>query len=296
MQNSSLTWPTTAQTIQSNADTVTSQVTAEANSAVGRLTALISDAEFTRHPLSTEAESLNGLRDDLENLLTQGQVLTVSPYQFEVGTSYESGQYLNPQSALEVLSKKLSDQVDKHRPTGILNCIFIMITESQLNSFATKLTNLTTILPFPEWCQVARQATALSTNSIDKLYQPAVISQPRFKPQANLNANPLRELLKQQGAQLATLESLANDKTNVIEKLQALAIKKENKLTDILSALNTLKAVSGNIYSQKITGSTQSVATQLNQLTAPNNNQHTVASLIISTEPLTFFEELLCSA
>ena len=134
------------------------------------------------------------------------------------------------------------------------------------------------------------------TNAVDKLHQPAAISQPRFKPQANINANPLRELLKQQGAQLATLESLANDKTNVIDKLSALAAKRAAKLTEISTAINALKNLSGTLYSMQLTGSAQTIATQLKQAAVPNNNQHTIASLLLSSQPLTFFEELLCSA
>ena len=76
---------------------------------------------------------------------------------------------------------------------------------------------------------------------MDKFYQPGAIAQPRFKPQANLNAEPLRELLKHQGSQLATLESLANDTTNVIGKLQALAAKRVSKLEEISSKLMDLK-------------------------------------------------------
>lgn len=290
---SQLTWADTAQSIQTSAERVTTQIGTVMNSAVGRLTPLTGEANFSRHPLSSAAENLLGLRTDLEQLLTQGQVLTASPYQFQVGDKQVSGDYFNPQTAINTLVNKLNDQVDKNRPAGALYCIAIMVSEQQLKQFAETLTVLTSVFPLPDWCQVARQATALSTNSVDKLFQPAAIIQPRFKPQANLHTNPLREVLRYQGALIATLESLANDKSNVHSKLQLLANKRADKLTEISTLINNLKNLNGNVWSKKLAGTAQSIASQLKQASIPTNNQHTVASLIISLQPLTFFEELL---
>ena len=143
---------------------------------------------------------------------------------------------------------------------------------------------------------MARLSTALSTNLVDKYHQPANIAQPRFKPQAQLNANPLRKLLSQQGAQLATLESLANDKSDVHSKLQALASKRSAKLAEIKTNINALKTLNGKVWSITLTGNGESIATQLKQASLPGNNQHTIMSLMLSPQPLTFFEELLCSA
>jgi hypothetical protein len=294
MQLSALTWPTNAASIQASAEMVTNQVGTTMNDAVGRLTPLKSDANFSLHPLSTEAQGLSGLRSNLESLLNNGTVLSVTPYQFQVGEKQNSGIYLNPQTAVKKLTAKLRDHVDKNRPAGELYCIAIMVSETKLTTFASKLNKLVAVLQLPDWCQVARQSKALSKNSVDKLHQPASIIQPRFKPQAKLNANPLRELLKQQGKQIATLESLANDSINVIDKLQALATKRASQLNEANSGINALKALTGSIYTMAISGTAESIATQLSQASVPNNNQHTIASLLISNQPLSFFEELLC--
>lgn len=294
MQSKTLTWPTTAQTIQTSAEAVTNQISTETNSAVAKLTAIQSDAGYSQHPLSAEANALSGLRDDLNSLLNNGTIISATPYQFEVGEQQTTGFYLNPQTAINVLTNKLRDHVDKNRPTGTLYCIAIMISESTLNSFATKLNSITEKLPIPDWCQTARQASALTTNETDKLYQSATIAQPRFKPLANLNANPLRDYLKHQGAQIATLESLANDNTNVIQKLQVLATKRATKLSEISTAINDLKSINASVYSIAINGTAESIATQLKQATLPNNHQYTIASLLISNTSMQFFEELLC--
>ncbi|WED29053.1 hypothetical protein L3V77_24285 [Vibrio sp. DW001] len=293
-KQSPLSWPSRSQAIQTSAEQVTDLIGTTMNDAVSRLTTLESDANYGRHALSTEAEALLGLRADLELLLNQGTVLSVSPYQFQVGSSLDSGHYLNPQAAINVLKAKLRDHTDTYRPIGELHCIAVMVTSSQLATFASNLAELVSAFPLPEWCQVARQSKALTTNETNKFHQPAEIVQPRFKPTASLNVNPLGDYLTLQGAQLATLESLANDKTNVIDKLQTLATKRATKLSDIQNQINALKNLKGSVWSMSLTGNAESIATQLSQAGVPNTHQHTLASLLISDKPLTFFKDLLC--
>lgn len=290
----SLTWPSSSQSIQTSAEQVTDQIGTTMNEAVSRLINLESDASYGRHSLSEEASALLGLRGDLESLLRTGTVLTTTPYQFQVGTKLDSGCYLNPQAAVKVLAGKLRDHADKYRPNGNLHCVALMVTASQLAQFANQLADIVSVFPIPDWCQVARQTQALVTNETDKLHQPAAIVQPRFKPMAKLNANPLHDALHWQGAQIATLESLADDESNVIGKLQALAAKRTNKLDDVKAQINALKNLKGGVYAFSVTGNAESIATQISQADAPNNHQFTVASLLLSHEPMTFFEELLC--
>jgi len=293
-KQSSLSWPSSSQAIQTSAEQVTDQIDTTMNDAVSRLINLESDASYGRHSLSEEASRLLGLRGDLESLLRTGSVLTATPYQFQVGTKLDSGCYLNSQAAVKVLSSKLRDHADKYRPNGDLHCVALMVTASQLAQFVNQLADLVSVFPIPDWCQVARQTQVLVTNETDKLHQPAVIVQPRFKPMAKLNANPLHDALHWQGAQISTLESLADDASNVIGKLQVLAAKRASKLNDVKAQINALKNLKGSVYAFSVSGSAESIATQISQAGAPNNHQFTVASLLLSHEPITFFEDLLC--
>ncbi|EKO3413236.1 hypothetical protein K7V76_003266 [Vibrio fluvialis] len=292
---SPLTWPNSAQTIQTSAEAVTSQVGTAMSEAEGRLTALEGDASFGRHSLSSEAEALLGLRDDLNDLLVSGTVLSVTPYQFQVGEKLDSGSYLSPTNAVNSLVAKLRDLADTHRPKGQLNVVAIMLTAQSINEFSAKLQDITAVLTLPDWTQVARQAKAMVTNERDKLHQPVAMVQPRFKPFGTLNALPVGDYFSEQSAQLATLESLASDSTHVIGKLQALAAKRSAVLSDISEAINNLKNLQGSVFSMSLSGSAESIATQLQNTAAPNNHQLTIASLLLSHEPLTYWEELLCS-
>lgn len=290
-----LSWPTSAAGIQTAAETVTNQVGSTMSAATGRLTALQSDANFTRHPLSSEAETLLNLRSELNSLLVQGTVISATPYQFQVGERLESGCYLSPANAVKALAAKLRDLSDHHRPKAQINVIAIMLTAQSIAEFATKLNTLCSVLSLPDWCQCARQATALVNNEKDKLQQPTAIVQPRFKPAAHLTANPLTDYFAAQGAQITTLESLASDKTNVIAKMANLANKRSQKLNEISQSINALKALNGSVYSMVISGTPESIATQLKQAALPNNEPLTIASIMVSNEPLIFWEGLLCS-
>ncbi|MBY8309863.1 hypothetical protein KW529_21890 [Vibrio fluvialis] len=294
-QSSSITWSHSAATIQSEAEAVTGQVGQTMADAAGRLANLQSDANFGRHTLSVEAEALLGLRAELDSLLIAGAVLSATPYQFQVGEKLDSGSYLSPGNAVKTLSAKLRDLSDRHRPNGQLHAVAIMLTGQSISEFATKLEQITFVLTLPDWTQVARQAKALVNNEGDKLHQPVAIVQPRFKPFATLNAQPLGDYFSEQSAQLASLESLASDSTHVIGKLHALAAKRSVALSDISEAINNLKNLQGSVFSMSLSGSAESIATQLQNAAAPNNHQLTIASLLLSHEPLTFWEELLCS-
>ncbi|MFA0607277.1 hypothetical protein [Vibrio amylolyticus] len=288
-----LTWPTSAQTIQTSAETVTDQIDTEMNNGVSRLTPLEGDANYGRHPLSVEAGALLGLRDDLNSLIQQGTVISATPYQYEVGQKLDSGYYLTPINARDTLAAKLRDQLDHHRPNGQMHCIVVLLSASNKESFASSLSSITQVFTLPDWMQTARQAKALTTLERDKLHVPSPIIQPRFKPKATMNAQPLYGYERHQAAQIATLESLASDSTNVIDKLSALAIKRADVMAKLKADINALKTLQGSVWAVKFSGTPESIASQLQNTAMPNTHQHTIMSLMLSHEPLTFFEQLL---
>ena len=294
-RHSSLSWPHDATSIEQDATSVTRQVKPELDAASGRLDALLGDANFGRHSLSEESHALLRLRQELNLLSVKGRVLTVTPYQFEVGERLGSGCYLNPSNASAVLSDKLSDLSDKNKPSGYVHVIALMATAIEIDAFAKRLEDLCRVLTLPDWCQCARQASALSQNEKDKLHQPNAIMQPRFKPSSMVRANPLDAYFHLQAKQIATLESLASDEANVVGKLRELSAKRANALETITSDINALKALRGDVFSMKIGGQVEEIAATLRKSDAPNTHPLTIASLIISQEPMPFFEELLCS-
>lgn len=292
---STLTWPATAVELEATGESLNPRLKESMEDSIIRLQALETDANFGRHSLSEESHALLYLRQELNLLSVKGRVLTVTPYQFEVGERLGSGCYLNPSNASAVLSDKLSDLSDKNKPSGYVHVIALMVTDIEIEAFAKRLEDLCRVLTLPDWCQCARQASALAQNEKDKLHQPNAIMQPRFKPSSMVRANPLDAYFHLQAKQIATLESLASDETNVVGKLRELSAKRANALETITSDINALKALRGDVFSMKISGQVEEITATLRKSDAPNTHPLTIASLIISQEPMPFFEELLCS-
>jgi len=95
--------------------------------AAARLTALESKVTFNRHALSSDAVGLLTLRNQLNDLLCQGQIIAAHPYQFNVENNAKQAYHLSPINAVNSVSNnarkyslKLMLQVTpKPRPTNI---------------------------------------------------------------------------------------------------------------------------------------------------------------------------------
>ena len=117
--------------------------------------------------------------------------------------------------------------------------------------------------------------------------------QPRFRPKALINVDPLRQILQYQGGQVAQLESIAGDKQTPVQKLQALASKRNTQLSTWHDALNQLRSSNVAVYQFSATGKANVISTRLAQSSMPGHDHtYTFAALFISTSPLTFLSEL----
>lgn len=292
-QSTSLTWPNSAENIQSSAESVLTQVPGKTSDAVGRLQSLQSQVAFSRHSLSASAEALLNLRRELDALLVQGQVLSVHPYQHNIGTQTKSGHHLSPDEAVQVLASKLNDTTDKYHPKGKLHVVGWMIAENNLANFANATQSLYDVVNISELGMVSRRVSKVQSLQSDKMTKPETIIQPRFKPAAHLNQAPVLSVKHWQGAQLAQLESLAADRQPPVAKLAALANKRNAKLNEWSKTINDLKQNGITLHKFEAAGAPEVIATQLQQSQRPSRaNSYTFASLFISAQPLTFLSEL----
>lgn len=190
-------------------------------------------------------------------MMRKGQVLCVHPYQYQVGNQVESGHHLSPDIAIETLRAKLLDVNDKHKPTGQLYALGWMIAENSLANFAQATKGLFDVVNIPELGMVARRTGKEQSLQTDKFTKPNAIVQPRFKPTAQINQQPLRNALSWQGAQLAQLESLSADKNTPAQKLTALAQKRTQQLEEWTDSLNQLKQSNINVLKFEAKGTKQ---------------------------------------
>lgn len=292
-------WPTCSQTIQNQSEQVLSQVEGVTTLAVNRLTLLTGldglggKVTFNRHALSVGAEKLLSLRNELDSLLCQGQVLSVHPYQFCAENSANAAYHLTPANAVKRLANKLLDSHDENRPTAACYAVGIMIAAQNLTEFAVNTSAVFDVLSLPTLGMVSRRATQGVTLEKDKLTLPQGAQVPLFKPVAALNSMPLRSMFDFQGAQLAQLESLAADAQTPIAKLQALAVKRTVHLNKLSDAINKLKQESIEVRMFSAHGTPNALYAHLLQSTPPGPEYtHTFTALLLSQTPLTFIEEL----
>ncbi|WP_323916232.1 hypothetical protein [Aeromonas veronii] len=265
------------------------QLSGNQSAAVNRLQGLAGRAQYRPQPLSEAAAALAGLRGELDRLLVTGRCLTVTPYQHGVG-QHQGNQYsLAAPNAVATLAAKLQDGADPLLPTGQLHAIAWLVTGNSETALADALTPLCAILPLPEWRATLRRLTA----SNDTMSQPTAAKVPRWKADEPLSWDPLRPARMALGAELAQLESLAQDGTTTIAKLAALAAQREERLAAMAQALNQLASISGQLWHWQGQGDAASLAAQLGQSSPPDHSHSmTVGALLLSPSPLTFWQEL----
>ncbi|MNJ67350.1 hypothetical protein D3C77_635140 [compost metagenome] len=123
--------------------------------------------------------------------------------------------------------------------------------------------------------------------------QPTAAKVPRWRADEPLCWAPLRPARAALGAELAQLESLARDSQSPIDKLQGLAMRRTARLDALATALAELGKLSGTVWHWQGQGDAASLATQLGQSTPPDHSMSmTVAALLLSPSPLTFWQEL----
>lgn len=291
--SASIQWPQTANTIQQQAEGILANVASEMQTNLSSLQTAAGSVTFAKGALSGDSSELLSLKVQLNALLVHGQVLTVHPYQYGIGQTQESGVFLSAQNAVNGLITKLNDQADDNRPAGTVNAVAILLSADTRQQFSAVLTNFVQVLPVSELAALARRVQ-FELSASDKMNTPAVDAVPRYKPNGYLNQNPLRDALKYQGAQVAQLESLASDQSDVVAKLQALEQKRNAALSEWKAAIDGLKNISGRVQTFKASGSASSIASQLKDSGVPNAQAALSAVVMFtSSEPLTFLEELL---
>ncbi|MGL6585231.1 hypothetical protein ACSZOO_10300 [Aeromonas hydrophila] len=284
-----LHWPTSTGAIHTRASEVLGQLPDSQAGAVARLQALAPRAQYRPTPIGQAAAALAGLRAELDRLLVTGRCLTVTPYQHGVG-QHQGNQYsLAAPNAVATLAAKLQDGADPLLPTGQLHAIAWLVTGNSETALADVLAPLCAILPLPEWCAALRRLTAHN----DVMSKPTAAKVPRWKADEQLIWDPLRSARSLLGAELAQLESLALGATTPIAQLATLAERRTAKLAELEKALSQLATISGQLWHWQGQGDAASLAAQLGQSSPPDHSHSmTVGALLISTSPITFWQEL----
>lgn len=280
--------PAALTSIRQQAEGVLGQVPGLMSEATGRLAVLAERAQYRRHPLSDEATALLGLRAELDALLATGRQLSVTPFMHGVGQRQENQWTFSAESAVKELAAKLRDGADPLLPAGDLYAVGWLVTGNHASELATALATLCPFLPIPSWRAALRRLQA----NQDVMTLPATPKAPYWGPDEPLTWDPLRAGRRLVGAELAQLESLAADKTSPIERLSQLANRRAQHLGYLTTQLDALAQLDGQLWYWHGQGSRDSLAVLLEQSSPPAAQSQSVGTLLLSSSPLTFWQEL----
>ncbi|MGE6106754.1 hypothetical protein [Aeromonas sobria] len=227
----------------------------------------------------------------LDQRLVTDRYLTVTPYQHGVGQE-QGGQFtLAVPKAIGAMAAKLQDGADPMWPTGQLHAVAWLVSAESEQELATKLAQVCTILPLPEWCATLRRLTANN----DIMAQPAAARVPRWKTEEPLIWNPLRRQLMLTAARDALQSSENNSPapTTTKAKLAALATKRAARVAKLDEGMANKPNLAGMLWSWHGYGEPASLAAKLLESAHPDHGHSmTVGALLLSPSPLTFWQEL----
>ena len=287
--NTNAAWPESAAIIHNSAEQVLSQVGDVSEQAINRLSANANKVSYTRASISENAQSLLNLRSQLDYLLIHGKTLTVTPAVYAVG---DNG-YLSTRQAIDALALKLADNADWHTPTDQNYALVLLLSAASHRQLSSLLNPICALLHDPALLAYERLLQKSFTLEEDKMQQNTPALTPRWTQAHAVNLQPLRNAETLLGTQIAQLESLSNDAATPLQKLSALAAKRNLMLDKLKADITELTKVSGNIWRYEYIGSARGLSTALLKAAAPVNQPVSVALVISSAKPLTFFVELL---
>ncbi|MFM4678904.1 hypothetical protein ACK320_06725 [Aeromonas caviae] len=146
-----------------------------------------------------------------------------------------------------------------------------------------------TVLPLPEWCVTLRRLTAKN----DLMAQPVAAMVPRWKKGDPLIWDPLRRHLLVSAARTALQQSEGNSPSpdTTRAKLAALTDKRTARIAKLDAELAIKPSLAGKMWSWHGYGDPASLAAQLKGSDHPDHS-HAVGALLLSPEPLTYWQEL----
>lgn len=192
-------------------------------------------------------------------------------------------------ATISSFSKKIIDGADKNKPEDKSYAIAWVVHANSTQTLISTLTEVCDVLPLPVWCATLRRLTAAN----DLMAQPVAAMVPRWKAGDPLIWDPLRRHLLVSAARYALQQSEGNSPSHdtTRAKLAALTNKRAARIAELDAELATKPSLAGKMWSWHGYGDPASLAAQLQGCAHPDHS-HAVGALLLSPEPLTYWQEL----
>lgn len=218
-----------------------------------------------------------------------GEYVEVTPFIYVGGVGAGLRKAISAANVIKTVVAKIQDGADRNANEEKVHIIAWMVTAPSEQELETMLESVCSILPLPEWCATLRRLTAEN----DLMDQPAAAMVPRWKAGDPLIWDPLRRHLLVSSARSALQQSEVNSPSPVTTraKLAALTNKRTTRIAELDAELATKPSLAGKLWSWHGYGDPASLAAQLLQSDHPDHS-HAVGALLLSPEPLTYWQEL----
>lgn len=232
------------------------------------------------------------MNEPMSGMMSEGGItsyLTVTQYQHGIGHKQGEQFTLTPPNALKAMADKLQDGADTMQPDSQLYAVTWMVTGNGEAELAATLAEVCTVLPLPEWCATLRRLIAEN----DLMAQPVAAMVPRWKVGDPLIWDPQRRHLSVSAARTALQQSEGNSPSpdTTRAKLAALTSKRAARIEELDTKLATRPSLAGKLWSWHGYGEPASLAAELLKSDHPDHS-HAVGALLLSPEPLTYWQEL----
>lgn len=187
------------------------------------------------------------------------------------------------------LTGKLLDNADQNAMGGNLHAVVWLVVAHSEQALATKLADVCTVLPLPEWCATLRRLNA--ENNL--MAQPVAAMAPRWRAGDPLIWDPLRRHLLVSAARTALLQSEGNSPSpdTTRAKLAVMTSKRAARIAELDAELAIKTSLAGKMWSWHGYGEPASLAAELLKSDHPDHS-HAVGAMLLSAEPLTYWQEL----
>ncbi|MFQ2851401.1 hypothetical protein ACK3YC_17850 [Aeromonas caviae] len=185
--------------------------------------------------------------------------------------------------------EKLQDGADVYAPSAAVNSIVWLVSANSEVELAAELAEVCSVLPLPEWCATLRRLNA--ENNL--MAQPVAAMAPRWREGDPLIWEPLRRHLLVSAVRTALLQSESNSPSpdTTRAKLAVLTSKRAARIAELDAELAIKPSLAGKMWSWHGYGEPASLAAELLKSDHPDHS-HAVGAMLLSAEPLTYWQEL----
>ncbi|MBL4761402.1 MAG: hypothetical protein JKY93_01725 [Gammaproteobacteria bacterium] len=292
------TLPTITADIESDVDSMLSNIPNELSSAATRLGALpVHDYVVT--PISIDCAGIGSTWAQLVDVMdSESFVVSIHPWVDGEGQGDDVYQYISPINAVESLAVKLEDINDSHLPNDEKEAVVVMVYASTMHEFENQLNAFNVVFPIPEFQMVQRRAKQLVSLETEKIKLPNPSKNNRWSERNVLQHDTPSEFLSLLSDRVAISVGYDEGSNSPVAELEALIVKKQQHLSDTKSnydnAVSSLVGGAGkSIFISS--RSMSAIASELRSSSPPGHEYSLCAAMLVVADAgeLTFLREVL---